>query len=295
MLIDAGSLRMIECRTRFDHAHCPAWFRRRKRLGGGRGVTALRSVTRDVIGVLTVALASCAAPDPAATSNPPAPPTIPPPAPLARPYGPSREAARGPVATRLTPTEVRAEGGAPAAAWALFDGRAATAWSPGDEAAVARVRFGAPQRVEAVAVLGPADGRLTLRHVDDGRAVPIAGADVLVVETAGWRRFAFTAPVDADELELRWVPTQPNAPLAEVEFWGSGPHRAAIADEELVDRLLQGQRHLGVESQAAPDQVAVSVSSERVPGAGAFAVTVPEEPARWSRAFLVYELRGAAH
>lgn len=264
-------------------------------LGGGRGVTALHPAARRVIGVLTAVLASCAAPDPAATRSTPTPPTAAPPTPTARPHGPPREAARGPVATRLTPTDVRAEGSASAAAWALFDGRAASTWSPEGDGAVVHVRFQAPQRVEAVAVRGPADGRLSLRRVVEGRAVPVEGADGLVVETGAWRRFAFTAPVDADELELDWTPARPGAPLAEVELWGSGPHRVTVADDALIDRLLQGQRHLGVESQATPEQVAVSVSSERVPGAGAFAVTVSEEPARWSRAFLVYELRGAAH
>ncbi|TAK33276.1 MAG: hypothetical protein EPO40_00375 [Myxococcaceae bacterium] len=201
----------------------------------------------------------------------------------------------GPVAARLVPADVRVEGDAVGEAWAPFDGDPASALETRGEAVTLRVHFATSQRVEAVAVFGPAAGTLSISREVDGREIAVPGATGISVRSQGWARLAFSAPVDAETLRVRWNPASPGARLAEVELWGAGPHRVVVPQGAVADRLLQGEHDVGIEFQGTPEQVSVTKAEERRPQAGALSVTLDGEPRAWTRAFLVYELRGLSH
>jgi RHS repeat-associated protein len=193
-----------------------------------------------------------------------------------------------PAAVALSPNAPGVDG----EPWALFDGHAGTGLSASSNARrEMAVAFDSERVLQEITLYGPSDGTLSVFTVVDGVRRPIEGWLELDLSNLPerWTRFGLREPVHARQVVLEWSPRGARG-LREIGFWGQGAMTTS-AEAEVADRILAGGVAGSIHGLARPEHAEVT----RVSGAKSFEVRLPSSPAAFSRAFLVYELRGLGH
>ena len=164
------------------------------------------------------------------------------------------------------------------------------------------VSFPAQGTIQALRVHGSASYKLSVlarANAQGGyQAIPGLGTiDLSALPSGAWNTLSLPAPVAASDIQLVLQPGQPGGKgLAEIEFWGAGQHGN-----------MAGLSTAGFAQPLAPEAVsapatntqsgqAVTVGDPAAGGTSAsFTIQVPLMPSQIARAYLVYELNGAAH
>lgn len=177
--------------------------------------------------------------------------------------------------------------------WSLFDGRADTGLTARSSAPVrVRLTLAEPAWLEQIAVLGDAQGQITVRAESGGMLQSLDGLTDLRLDElgSGWGRFRASQPIRTRELIVEWVPSGERGPR-EIVLLARAAARHGVSERELADRVLAGSVP-GSISVASPTP---DLDVSRLSGAQSFSVQLPADPRALGRAFLVYELRGLGH
>ena len=164
------------------------------------------------------------------------------------------------------------------------------------------VSFAAQSTVQALRVYGSAPYKVQLRARANAQspyqAVPGLGAiDLSALPGGAWNTLSLPASAAASDIQLVLTPqASGGSGLAEIEFWGAGSHvNMAGLGASGFAQTLGGQAIQAQASGVQPGQVA-TVGDPAAGGTGAsFTMQVPLAQSQIARAWLVYELNGAAH
>ena len=164
------------------------------------------------------------------------------------------------------------------------------------------VSFAAQSTVQALRVYGSAPYKVQVQARANAQsafqAVPGLGAlDLSALPQAAWNTLSLPASVTASDIQLVLTLQQSGGSgLAEVEFWGQGQHaNMAGTGPAAFARTLAPQAIQAAASNVESGQ-ALAIGDPAAGGAGAsFTMKVPALPSQIARAWLVYELNGAAH
>ena len=157
--------------------------------------------------------------------------------------------------------------------------------------------------MQALRVYGPAPYKLSLQARAGAQSAyqAVAGfsaVDLSALPQGGWNTLSLPAPAAASDIQLVLQPqASGGSGLSEIEFWGAGPQHgnmAAISTPEF-GQTLPAQAIAAPATNVQSGQ-AVTVGDPAAGGSSAsFTMQVPLLPAQMARAWLVYELNGAAH
>ena len=182
----------------------------------------------------------------------------------------------------------------------LLDKDATTAYTAFGTSTVT-VSFPAQSTIQALRVYGPASYKLTVQARANAQSAyqAIAGLgaiDLSALPPGAWSTLSLPAPVAASDIQLVLQPLQGGAGLAEIEFWGAGQHgnMAGLGAQGFAQPLAP--EAVSAPATNAQGGQALTVGDPAAGGTSAsFTIEAPLMPSQIARAYLVYELSGAAH
>jgi len=203
--------------------------------------------------------------------------------------------ATGPV-DRLRPVRFNSldSSSAPSQLASLFDERAGIGLIT-DGPAKFRLQLRNSAVVQKLGVYDDAEGAIAIIP-DGGTAVE----QVIDLRKNGprWNRFEVSNRAMSDSITFEWRPAYPGAMLREIELWGSVGEASPVAKEtvRLPEALFKGLPSGAREFKGTGGALPISVASVFGSGeGGVYHVRLDEEPGRFDRVFLVYELAGLSH
>ncbi|HEX7888790.1 MAG TPA: SpvB/TcaC N-terminal domain-containing protein, partial [Ramlibacter sp.] len=201
---------------------------------------------------------------------------------------------------KITPLAVRSASD-DAQVRSLFDRDTTTMWQA-QGAQQVTAQLDAPVQVRAIAVYGPAAYVLNVQAQSAAGWQPVPGLQNVNLATLPerWNTLAVPAPLTAAQLRFDLTPVADSAAggLKELEIRGAGDRSFVATPQQLL---------AGLETKAPPLQGRLYVSPQKPgvigddgrgsddPSDNRFFVEVDRDPARFRRAWLVYEASGITH
>jgi hypothetical protein len=198
------------------------------------------------------------------------------------------------VLGRVAPVDARLVSGEPTTLWSCVDSNPATRLDDVRSALEFDVVFGRLEQLSELRLAGPARGTLSVRSRDGDAIEGWRSIDVSLAESEE-RLVAARAPVGARTVRVRWTPADGSHSVPELEWRALVRSSSLAAPTRLADGLLAQERSGVLRLRSTAPSSIVRISSQ--PGLPESAIHVPVDfdPARCDRAFLHYDLNGAAH